>query len=223
VPADTTYLKQLLARLKQLREEAGISCEQMEERLILGPGWIERFETGESTPSFDMLLAMLHVIGKSLGKLLEGLPSHPDTAEIERFIYAEQSENDLLIHFKYANYDATYSLRGATTDEFEQIIKTLRDGLSRLVRDEYEADAIKTEAVTQAFLKAIKLWPHANPSDLWWFVIYRAYCDPYNHPALYARLDFLQSWKRTGGWALEQILVRHYGPFLSSTLSISDL
>jgi hypothetical protein len=27
-------------------------------------------------------------------------------------------------------------------------------------------------------------------------------------------MDFTQSWKRTGGWALEEILVRHYGPFL---------
>lgn len=45
-------------------------------------------------------------------------------------------------------------------------------------------------------------------------MIYRAYCDPYNHPARYARLDFAQSWKRTGGWALEKVLVLHYGPFL---------
>jgi transcriptional regulator with XRE-family HTH domain len=214
VPADTTYLKQLLARLTDLREDAEISREQMEERLILGPGWIERFETGESIPSFDMLLAMLHIMGKNLGELLEGLPSHPDTAEIERFIFAEQNEGDLLIHFKYANHDATYTLRRATTDEFEQVIKTLRDGLSRLVGDESEAESIKTEAVTQTFLKAIELWPHASPSDLWWFVVYRAYCDPFNHPAPYARLDFSQSWKRTGGWALEQILVCHYGPYL---------
>jgi hypothetical protein len=27
-------------------------------------------------------------------------------------------------------------------------------------------------------------------------------------------LDLSQSWKRTGGWALEKVLVRHYGPFL---------
>lgn len=27
-------------------------------------------------------------------------------------------------------------------------------------------------------------------------------------------MDFTQSWKRTSGWALEEILVRYYGPFL---------
>src|SRR5690606_14110011 len=57
--------------------------------------------------------------------------------------------------------------------------------------------------------------PDANPSDLWWFLIYRSYCDQYNHPAEHSRLDFTQSWKRTGGWALERILERHYGPALA--------
>ena len=58
------------------------------------------------------------------------------------------------------------------------------------------------------------LWPNANPSDIWWFIVNRAYCDPFNHPARFARMSFDQSWKRTGGWALEEVLVRHYGPFL---------
>jgi len=61
----------------------------------------------------------------------------------------------------------------------------------------------------------MELWPHANPSDIWWFVVSRAYHDPFNHPAHYARLDLGQSWKRTGGWALEEVLVRHYGPALA--------
>ena len=46
------------------------------------------------------------------------------------------------------------------------------------------------------------------------FVVSRSYYDPFNHPADYARLNLDQSWKRTGGWALEEIFVRHYGAFL---------
>ena len=92
---------------------------------------------------------------------------------------------------------------------------TLRNGLARLAAVNADAsEAIKTDSVAKAFLKAVDIWPESNPSDLWWFVIYRAYCDPFNHPAEFARLDFTQSWKRTGGWALEEVLVRHYGPFL---------
>jgi hypothetical protein len=46
--------------------------------------------------------------------------------------------------------------------------------------------------------------------------VYRAYCDQYNHPSEHSRLDFTQSWKRTGGWALERIIERHYGPALAA-------
>jgi hypothetical protein len=130
---------------------------------------------------------------------------------------AEKEGDDIIVHFRYSNFEAQYLLRTATVEQFEAVIKTLRDGLARLASaDDTMSEAIKTEAVAACFLMAVKTWPHANPSDLWWFVVYRAYCDPYNHPAQYARLDFTQSWKRTGGSALEEILVRHYGPFLKT-------
>lgn len=72
----------------------------------------------------------------------------------------------------------------------------------------------RSDVVAKTFLQAVKVWPEANPSDLWTFVINRAYCDRSNHPAANARLNLEQSWKRTSGWALERVLVAHYGPFL---------
>ena len=164
-----------------------------------------------------MLLAILHQTGSSLPDLLEDIPDHLAASEIERIIYAEQVGNDLVIHFRYAKHDAKYTLPNGKVEEFETVIKTLRDGLARLSETEADlSEAIKSDSVAMAFLKAVEVWPHVNPSDLWWFVIYRAYCDPYNHPAHFARMDFTQSWKRTGGWALEEVLVRHYGPFLKT-------
>ena len=143
------------------------------------------------------------------------MPDHPEAFQIERHIYAEQQSKDTIIHFKYANFDSKYVLKNSTVEQFESVVKVLRDKLSALVlSDKSQSEAIKTQAVALSFLKAMELWPHANPSDIWWFVIYRAYCDPFNHPAQYSRLDFTQSWKRTGGWALEEILVRHYQEFL---------
>jgi hypothetical protein len=160
---------------------------------------------------------MLHVIGANLSDLLEGTASEVAGPDFERQIYAEKSGNDLVVHFKYADSDAQYVLPNATSDQFEFVVKTLRDGLSRLAApDAIMAEAIKTDAVASAFLAATRTWPQTSPSDLWWFVIYRAYCDPYNHPGQFARLEFAQSWKRTGGWALEEVLVRHYGPYLAS-------
>ena len=209
------YLRSLLKRLRGLREQAGLSQADLEERLILGPGWVDRFEAGESVPTLDLLLSMLHAFGRNLSDLLEGTAGEVAGSGFERQIYAEKSGNDLVIHFKYADFDAKYVLPNATTDQFDCVIKTLRDGLARLVvSDSALTQAIKTDAVAAAFLAATRTWPHANPSDLWGFLISRAYCDPYNHPGQFARLEFAQSWKRTGGWALEEVLVRHYGPYL---------
>lgn len=198
-----------------MRERANLSREQLEDRLILGPGWIRRFEEGATIPSLDMLLAILNETGSSLNMLTVGQQPEPGPIEFERSIFAEQHGSDIVVRFHYANYDASYTLENATVDEFDVVVKTLRDGLARLAKVKAgSGQAIKTDSVTRAFLSAARIWPHANPSDLWWFVIYRAYCDPFNHPAEFARLDFTQSWKRTGGWALEEVLVRHYGPFL---------
>ena len=212
----STYVSVLLANLRDVRECAGMSQADLEERLILGPGWIERFESARSIPSIQMLLAILHEIGAQFDDLLNGVPD-VDVSDVERNIYAEPAGENIIIHFRYARYDAQYTLLDSSIKDFEHITKTLRDGLSRLTdADQVQGEAVKAESVAQAFLTAVACWPHASPSDLWWFLVYRAYCDPFNHPACYARLDFTQSWKRTGGWALEEILVQHYGPFLKT-------
>ena len=208
-------LKRLMARLKELREGTGLSAQEVEDRLILGPGWVSRFEAARTIPSVSMILAILSLLGKSIRDLVQDLPAQAAPHQLERQVYAEASGKDLLIRFAYGDYDAVYELPNATTDEFNEVLKTLRDGLSRLTNpNDTAGQAIKTDAVAKAFLKAAEVWPQANPSDIWWFLIYRAYCDPFNHPARFARMDFTQSWKRTGGWALEEVLVRHYGSFL---------
>jgi hypothetical protein len=195
-----------------------MTTEEVEEQLILGPGWVPTIENGDSIPSLDLVVSLLSVYGKSLSDLAEGATG--SVPMIQRTIAAEQVGTNIKIHFDYTMHDATYLLRDATVNQFNEVIATLRNGLARLrglniAGDDDRAKSIKSESVANAFLTATHLWPHANPSDLWWFLIYRAYCDQYNHPSKYSRLDFTQSWKRTGGWALEQILESHYAPELS--------
>lgn len=205
----------LLGRLREARLLANLSATELDQRLLLGPGWTERFEIGEVIPSIDMILAIAHELELRPAQLFRELEvSEP--LSVTRDLYAEAEGNDLVIHFRYAEHDAQYRLREATIEDFQNVLKTLQHGLARLVTPNTEAEsgAILTDSVTRAFLHAVRVWPHANPSDLWWFFIYRAYLDPFNHPAFYARRDFGQSWRRTGGWALEEIVVRHYAPFL---------
>ncbi len=215
--APSAAVAEILKRLRRRREELAVSAEQLEAKLILGPGWVARFESGEITPSIDLLLAMLRQLGVAPSVFFAGLKLPGTASTIDRTIYGEADGEDLLVHFRYAKHDASYRVPKATLAQFEGVLKELRDGLSALVADVRTADrAIKTDSVAKAFLKATRIWPFVNPSDLWWFVVYRAYCDPFNHPAKFARLDLPQSWKRTGGWALEEVLVRFYGPYLKS-------
>jgi transcriptional regulator with XRE-family HTH domain len=211
-------LRAILERLRHAREGLGLTASDLEERLILGPGWLDRIESGETALSIDLLLAVLHQLGVDPAEFFGAIELPATAAEIARDIYAVPDETDLRIHFVYADHDAVYVLPGATLEAFESVLSVLRGGLAQLTvsDDSGPADAIKSSAVARAYLRAVELWPHANPSDLWWFLLYRAYCDRFNHPAKYARLDLVQSWKRTGGWALEQVLVRHYGAHLKS-------
>lgn len=206
----------LLARIKGLRRRADIAPQEMDRRLLIGPGWTARFESGEIAPSIDLVLAMLSVLRVPPGPFLG---SHPwsEIAQPAREMYAEPQGDDLIIHFHYADHDARYRLRDAGIEEFQAVLQELQRGLARLVhRRDDVGNAIQTDSVARTFLRAVRTWPHANPSDLWWFLVYRGYCDPFNHPASNARRDFGQSWKRTAGWALEEVLVRHYGPYLKS-------
>jgi transcriptional regulator with XRE-family HTH domain len=201
----TPQIQAILQRLREAREQAGKTPEEIEDELILGEGWVERFESGASVPQIDLLIALARAVGTDLSSLVDGI-TVTDAASVSRLVRAEDNgAGGITVHFPYGEHDARYELEGATLDQFEEVLQVLRDSLTA---------GRKTEAVTDAFLKAVELWPDANPSDLWWFIVPRAYGDVFNHPATNARLDFGQSWKRTGGWALERVAVRHYASAL---------
>jgi transcriptional regulator with XRE-family HTH domain len=212
----TEFTRSLLAQLRSAREAAGISADELGRRLLIGPGWIDRFERAASVPSLDVLVSICQELGVTIDSLVPthtGLELRPGA--IERDVRAIPDGADLLVHFPYATYDAVYRLPNARLEQFERVLHVLRDGLARLAEHRaLDESAIKADTVANTFLEAVRQWPHASPSDLWWFVVYRAYCDPFNHPATFARMSFEQSWKRTSGWALELVLVRHYQDFL---------
>lgn len=223
--ADMDLLVELARRIREHRERAGLNQAQIEERLILGPGWVAHFETPEGLSRIELspLLALAEAMHLPMSELLEGLPSGGAAATaFRRSLYAVPSATGLEIHFDYGKFDATYFLPRASLTEFQHVIKTLRDGLAGLATSNIAAEeealqitAIKSAAVEATFWEAMQTWPHANPTDVWGFVVARGYLDAFNHPATFARGDLGQSWKRTGGWALERILVTHYAPFLN--------
>ena|SRR5437879_577184 len=72
-----------------------------------------------------------------------------------------------------------------------------------------------SSAIAESFLSLVRGNAAVNPSDVWRYIISPAFCDPRNHPASSAKKNFEQSFKRTGGWAFERILVTHYSEFLA--------
>jgi transcriptional regulator with XRE-family HTH domain len=201
------------------RESLGLTAEQLDRQLLLGPGWIEGIESGRIIPDLALFTTLCQKLKLKPGDVLQKLPSENSVLAISRQIRAYENEGSLTVNFQYAEFQASIDLAGAKIAEFEGVILAIRDGLA-------DPTAQKTDAVVKSFQKAVEFWPQVNPSDIWWFVIYRAFTDPFNHPASRYGGDNAQSWNRTSGWALERIFVEQYHEILAKkqiVISIESL
>ena len=205
------------SNIRRLREALGLSQEMLASLAGLDRSYIGGIERSERNPSLSAILNLALALRVPPSRLLEGIGDIAPPLAAATGVMAVDETDGLVIKFRYDRFDAEYKLPGATRAQYDEIISILRSGLSKTTA--------KALAVSQTFLAAVRIWPDANPSDLWTFLVNRAYCDRANHPVANARLNLEQSWKRTGGWALEQVLVSHYGPFLVErgiTLKISS-
>jgi len=110
-------VRQLLGHLKSLREAKGWTSNQMDERLMVGPGWTEVVESGSTEPSLDLVLAMVEVLGASPAEFLGSF--QPDgNANVPRQVEAAGDGSDLLLRFPYADFDAEVRLVNADMDGF---------------------------------------------------------------------------------------------------------
>ena len=194
------------ANVRKRREYLGMTQESLAEAAELDRSYIGGIERGERNPALAAILRLAAALRVAPGTLFDGIGGDGESSSLTDGIVAIPTNAGLTLRFKYDQYDARYELPRATQSEFDEVRVELKNGLT--------ARNGKAEAVARAFLLAVRKWPHVNPSNLWTFLINRAYCDRSNHPAVNARLNLEQSWKRTSGWALERVLVSHYQPFL---------
>lgn len=200
-------IKTLFQKLRSSRENSGLSYAQVEEELVMGPGWIKLIEEGRTEPSLGTLAAILSLYGQSLESFFADLDFGEDDMIVDRHLSATEDGNNLLLHFPMGQHDASVLLPKASLKELNEVLLVLRNGLA--------SDNVR-EAIVDCFLSAVAKWPHANPSDLWYFLLAHAYQDDFNHPAAKAGRDWGQSWKRAGGWSLEAIFVQHYNTYLKT-------
>lgn len=204
----TQQLEPVFADLRKARLALNLTEEQLDRAMVLGPGWIEGIESGRIIPDLSLFVALCSHLQVAPSKILSKVAAFDSALSIARTISAVTSDKGITVHFQYAEHSASYEIPNASLAEFEEVILCLRDGLA-------DSKAQKAEAVVRSYQKAVGLWPHVNPSDIWWFVIYRAFTDAYNHPASRYGGDYAQSWIRTSGWALERVFVENYAPKLA--------
>lgn len=192
--------------VKKFREALGVTQEDVSEASGLDRSYVGGVERGERNPTLTAILRLASALRVAPGRLFEGFSSPGESFDRSDRMTARSVRGGLAIRFRYDRHDAEYFLPKGKTREFNQVLNVLKGGLA--------SGRSKTDVVADTFRRAVQMWPNANPSDIWTFIVNRAYCDRTNHPESNARLNLEQSWKRTSGWALERVLVGHYQGFL---------
>ncbi|HEX5152122.1 MAG TPA: BsaWI family type II restriction enzyme [Parafilimonas sp.] len=195
-------IKKILLEIKNVRIKNGITPEELESNLFLGKGWISALEEGEINPPFDLMLSVIDFLNVDLKTIISKI-KFDDAQSLNRLITAQQDGNNIKCLFRYGKSEAEYIIKNSSVEIFDELLSAFRRKIN-------ESKTAKTNAVIDTFFKAIELFPHINPSDIWYFIIPRIFQDAYNHPVTDINTDFGQSWKRTGGWALEKIFVEYY-------------
>lgn len=206
------------SNLRALRRARALTQEALAARAGLDRSYVGGVERGERNPTLTAISRLADALNTPLSSLFGGIADGSRSGRpMDGRVETVECAGGLTLRFGYDQHDAEYTLDGARQAEYDDVLATLRRGL--------ESPASNADAVADAFIRATTTWPDANPSDLWTFLVNRIYCDYSNHPAANARLNLEQSWKRTSGWALERVVVRHYSQFLQQhgiTLKVGD-
>ena len=184
--------------IRRLRERTGMTLEGLSLASGIAVAELDAFEQGR----LDLTYSLIGDLSDALGV------AAPTFFGDNTPLWSVEEPEGLSLRFQHGAFQARYFLQGATQEQFDEVLEVLRQGLA------VNGRRVPTRAVANMFLRAVQVWPNANPSDLWLFLVNRAYCDRMNHPVDGAPADLFQSWNRTSGYALEDVLVSHYEDFL---------
>ncbi len=192
------------SNLRALREASGHTRESLAALCGLRVERVTDLERGRPDHSLDVFLRLAAALDVAPARIFSGLRDE-QSPRLPPTLGVVPTSSGLKLRFPYDQFDAEYELPSSSLAEYHSIISLLRSCLM---------SGTPAQGIAETFLTAVKTWPQANPSDIWTFVIARAYCDRSIHPSTNQRLNLEQSWKRASGWALERVMVDHYASAL---------
>jgi transcriptional regulator with XRE-family HTH domain len=221
-------------RIREVREAKGWTQQQLGESANLDPATLSRIESGRRNITLSTLADLMAGLGTSTrnffaAPLFDDLPASGGLVLNSEHFRMQATKGALRVYFPCGKHDAQFDFRKLTGKEVEDAILLLRDGLSPAEMLEgtsasEEQRGLMSKAISDCFFHIVRHHAQLNPSDVWRYIVYRAFIDPQNHPSTSMRKDFGQSWRRTSGLALEKVVALHYGSFLKTHgLTVTDL
>lgn len=107
-----------------------MSVEDVEDQLVLGPGWLTRFENGTTEPSLGMLVALLKVYDQSFEAFFAGLDQGYPEYALDRHLVLEQSGPNLNLRFPVGPHQAVVEIPNADMRDTLGMLQTFRRNLS---------------------------------------------------------------------------------------------
>jgi len=211
----TKHLK-IAERLKEIREEKGLSKDVLASKLGCSPDHVDRIENCLEPIDIVELNDWLNEIGCDITEFsrmvgLIKLDSNENNSRPPLPIYGKVKPHPkgVLQQLEWRRKIFEVLLEGITVNEYIETEKHITNIFSTL---NSKTQTLKNrEAICMALTYAIDKLPKLNPSDIYQHIIYRLYLREYT------RSQADRSWVRAGGEALELFVGNHYTPLLEAT------
>ena len=187
------------------RKETGKSISIIESEMRIANGWINQIESGESCP-LELVFEYARTIGLDMdlfgSKFAKSVTFDPGWQ-----IKTVNSSSCEFI-FDYAGHLASIEIPISSAE--------LRGAINNFISTLNSHK--KAKAIALGFNGLLVDLPKVNPAVVWGLITQRLYTNKYswNPGNLSQGGDLAQSWKRSAGWALEEVVVTRYKQDLHS-------
>jgi transcriptional regulator with XRE-family HTH domain len=217
------------ARLRELRDELGLTQEQLAKQTGLSAEVISRIENGHGNPTAETLervLAGLDVSARgffttarfgSVRPEVKLLPVDDGRSVQVEFRTSGRQRVATILHLSHTSCE--HSLRQLWGDLARTLSAPPPPSAVSLSGERAELTTVETQwtdAVARAYYPLVARNARVNPSDVWWYFLRRLYLDAGRNPLAQIDKDLEGSWKKVSGVAFERVVDMHYCTYLEN-------